>query len=69
VKFIGTPIIVKRSKRLQIRTQENDQLLYTSPDFIRLPSRAPLQRLADRFAKAGRADILEIIEFETSMRP
>jgi hypothetical protein len=69
VKFWGTARVVKRNKRLEIRTLETDSFLYTPPDFIHLHSRTSLQRLADTFMELGRRDIGAIMAFETAARP
>ena len=57
--------VVKRHKRLCI-VDDQDQVVYTPPDFIRLTSRAPLQRLAE--ALDARPYIDAVMEFETLCR-
>ena len=61
-----TYIVEKRHKRLQIIEMETDKLVYSPPNFIRLHSREPLQRLAARFTELGRRDIGAIMAFEAA---
>jgi hypothetical protein len=55
---------VKRNKRLWIIDKETDQAVYTPPDFVQLPSREPMHKLASDLTEAGRRDINLIAAFE-----
>ena len=56
--------VAKRHKRLWIIDKETDQAVYTPPDFVILPSRAPLHALALDLMRLGRRDINRIAAFE-----
>ena len=62
----------KIHKRLHVTELETGAVVYTPPDFVKLPNRAALRDLADAFTAAGcRRDIGAIIAFEStySIRP
>lgn len=64
----GTYDVVKRNKRLYIQRYEDKLLVYSPPDFIRIPNRQALQDLADEFTQ-GRPYIEAIMAFETAYSP
>lgn len=64
----GTYDVVKISKRLYIQRFEDKLLVYSPPDFIRLPNRQALKDLADEFTH-GRRYIDAITTFETVYSP
>lgn len=67
-QFWGTADVVKRHKRLHIVVRENDRVLYTPPDFVQLPNRAPLEDLARKFTELQRRDIDLITDLEYRYR-
>lgn len=60
----GTPVVVKRNKRLHIEIYETEVVIYTPPDFVHLHSREPLRLLALQFALTRRREIDKIARFE-----
>jgi len=67
--FCGTAVVVKRSKRLLVEVMETGKVLYSMPDFLRpkLINREPLRALAATFTEKQRADIGDIIAFESKL--
>lgn len=57
-------LVVKRNKRLWIIDKEEDQAVYTPPDFLIIPSRVALHNLAFDLNRLGRRDINRIASFE-----
>ena len=44
---------------------QNDEIVYTMPDWIRIVSRKDIEELADKFNQANDRCIISIMEFET----
>lgn len=65
MNFTGTCEVIKRNKRLHIAVQETGEILYTPPNHVKLPDRAPLQALAHAFNLQQARDIGLIIGFES----
>jgi hypothetical protein len=63
--------VVKRNKRLWIvhGNGASVQFVYTPPDFVKLPSRSPLETLAKQMTACGRRDIEMIARFEFRYGP
>lgn len=55
---------IKAMKRLFIQDTATGALLYTHPNWIRLPDRRMMQDLADAAEARGRLDIADIMAFE-----
>ena len=53
----------KINKRMVI--VQNDEIVYTMPDWIRIVSRKDIEELADKFNQANDRCIISIMEFET----
>ncbi len=53
----------KVNKRLWIQDVVTGELLWTPPDFIRLPNRDLMEELAARASLRGKLDIIDIIVF------
>lgn len=62
--MIGTCVVVKVNKRLHIRSVETGEIIYTPPDFVRVPHREAMGDLARVFTEKKTRDIAAIIEFE-----
>jgi hypothetical protein len=56
--------VAKRHKGLWIIYKETDQAVYTPPDFVILPGRAPMHHLAFDLMRLERIDINRIAAFE-----
>lgn len=56
--------VIKLYKRLHIVVVDTGAIVYTPPDFVKLPSRAPLQALALAFSDSQHRDIDLIANFE-----
>jgi hypothetical protein len=57
-------IVEKRNKRLHIVNERTGGILYTPPDFVKIPDREALRCLAHCFNWRGRLHIDDIAEFE-----
>jgi hypothetical protein len=57
--------VEKRNKRLHIIEVETGKIVYTPPDFVKLPDRLPLRILAATFNVMQRRDIEMISSFES----
>jgi hypothetical protein len=60
--------VAKRYKRLWICNGHGEGV-YTPPDFVKLPSREPLETLAKQFTACDRRDIEMIARFEFRYGP
>lgn len=56
--------VVKTNKRLHIIDIRSGEVVYTPPDFVRIPNREALRGLATSFNWLGRRSIDEIAQFE-----
>ena len=68
-RFVGTAVVRKRNKRLEIVCVETDELLYSLPSFIQVNDRTGMEGLAAEFNQLGRCSIDAIMAFETACRP
>ena len=59
--------VIKKNSRMRI--MKNGVDVYVIPNFIKLNSKKQLQELCDKFNEKGTDDILDIIAWETKMRP
>ena len=56
--------VAKRHKRLWIINRQNNEAIYTPPDFCQLPSRVAMHTLAFDLMRLGCRDIDRIAAFE-----
>ena len=59
--------VIRKKRKLGI--YKDFVLVYSPPRFIKLNTKADLERLADKFNRTGTNDIKSIMEWETEMRP
>lgn len=59
--------VLRKNRKLGI--YKDFAFVYSPPRFIKLNTKADLEKLADKFNKTGTNDINSIIEWETEMRP
>ena len=60
---------VKKINGKLIIVDENNNLVYSKPNFLLISSRQDLQLLADKFNEVGYRDIDAILEWESKLRP